>query len=248
MEKVNIKMAVAYDGTGYSGFQRQKDDITVQSVLENGLKILYDHEIKVIAAGRTDAGVHARGQVINFETSNDRIPIDKLPRALNSILPVDVAVILARKVPLEFNSRKHAKKKLYSYYTYKSPYRDPFLRNYSYHLKEWDLDYKGMREACQYFMGKHDFSAFSASGSCVKDKIREIYELSFVNTEQELNFQIIGDGFLYKMVRIIVGTLLKVGEGKINPSQIETMLDKRDKSLTGPTIPPHGLYLEKVYY
>ena len=248
MEKSNIKITIAYDGTNYFGFQRQKNVLTIQEVLEEALEKLYDHEIKILAAGRTDSGVHAKGQVVNFRTFNDRIPVDKLPLALNSVLPDDMVAKEAAKVPLEFNSRKHAKKKKYRYYCYKSYHRDPFLRNYAYQLKEWNLNYDKMNEACREFIGKYDFTAFSASGTEVENKVREIFDLNMSNTKDSLTFEFLGDGFLYKMVRIIVGTIIKIGKEKTCPSKVKDIINKKDRSLAGPTIAPHGLYLEKVYY
>ncbi len=251
MNHVNIKITMAYDGTRYRGFQRQKEDLTVQAVLEQGLEKLYGKEVRVSAAGRTDSGVHARGQVINFKipAELDKIPINNLSKALNSVLPTDVAIKKAAKVSLEFDSRKHAKKKTYRYYCYKSQYRDPIKRNYAYHLRNYrELNYEQMRDSCEYLLGRHDFTAFCASQSPVQNKIREVYELKMFDQDSELFFEITGDGFLYKMVRMIVGTILKIGEEKLKPEEIITIIDKKDKSLIGPTISPQGLFLERVYY
>lgn len=249
MKEANYKLILVYDGTNYHGFQRQKDKITIQGVLENALKTLYDEEIKVTAAGRTDARVHARGQVTNFRVQDDRIPSDRLPLALNSILPGDISVKEAEKKHLDFDARRDAKMKRYRYFCYKSTHRDPFLRNYAYFLKrERVLDYENMKYACQKLVGVHDFTAFSASGRPVKNKIREIYSFDIIDSETMLVFEIKGSGFLYKMVRLIVGTIMQVGEGKLTPAGVERILENKDKHLAGPTISPQGLFLEDVYY
>lgn len=250
MEEVNIKLIVAYDGTNYHGFQRQKNKVSVQEEVEKAIETLYKRKISINAAGRTDAGVHARGQVINFKTGDDKIPIDRLSFALNSNLPSDIVVKDAEKEEPNFDARKDAKGKKYLYYCYKSTQRDPFLRNFAYFINKgkYKLDYENMQKACSKFLGTHDFTAFCASGTSVKNKIREIYSFEMYHSEENLIFEIRGSGFLYKMVRLMVGTVIQVGKGKIGANEVERILEEKDKSMAGPTIASHGLYLEEVYY
>jgi tRNA pseudouridine38-40 synthase len=249
MDLRNIKLTIAYDGTGFSGFQRQaKGERTVQGVLERALYRITresDH-LKLTAAGRTDAGVHAVGQVVNFFTKS-RIPVEKWPAALNANLPADVVVRIAQEVEGDFHARYAAKKKTYQYRIYRSKEKNVFLRNYTYYYP-YGLNLEEMRESAQYLLGEHSFKAFAASGHSVQTFVRHITKLDLEEDGAELRITIEANGFLYKMVRNIVGTLLLVGEGRLTPQGVEGILLGGDRKQAGPTAPPHGLFLLKVDY
>ncbi|NLO89540.1 MAG: tRNA pseudouridine(38-40) synthase TruA [Clostridia bacterium] len=249
MVTANIKLIIQYDGTNFNGWQVQKKHPhtrTVQAVLEKALKCIVKEPVTLIGAGRTDSGVHARGQVANFLTQNP-IPVEKWPAALNSILPPDVAVVGAEEVPAEFHATYWAKKKTYHYYILNARYPDVFLRNYALHVPQ-RLNFGDMREAARFILGTHDFKSFCAAGSSVKNHRRTIYEADFSIEGELIVFKITADGFLYKMIRSIVGTLLEIGKGKYPPGWMQEVLEARDRKKSGPTAPPHGLYLDRVFY
>lgn len=245
-----IKMCLAYDGTIYAGWQIQTKQPwvkTVQGTVEQALrKITKDQSLKVTAAGRTDAGVHARGQVIHFDTGS-RIPVERFPAAINSVLPADIRCWDAEEVPAKFHAQYSAKVKYYSYTIDQGSVPDVFLRNYAYHVPH-RLDLAAMAEAGEILIGTHDFRSFCASGSSVKDFRRTIFELNIKQAGSIIYVNIAGDGFLYNMVRIIVGTLLEIGQSKMAASQMRKIIESRDRSLAGPTAPAKGLCLEKVIY
>lgn len=245
----NIKLTLAYDGTCYHGFQEQRGTglPTIQEVLEKCLCELAGRNVQVIGASRTDAGVHARGQVINFDATGWNIPAERIPLAVNGLLPVDIAVLEALEVPDLFHSRFSARAKEYSYTVYNSRVPDPFLRRYSYFFPR-PLDIEGMAEAASYLQGEHDFSAFKAEGSPVKSTVRRLYGISIEPGGNMLQFVLRGDGFLYNMVRIIVGTLLEVGLTKYPPKTVLEILFSRDRARAGPTAPPQGLCLMNIWY
>lgn len=245
----NIKLTVAYDGTAYHGFQEQRGTglPTVQEELEKALSGLAGRRVQVIGAGRTDAGVHARGQVINFDARGWNIPTDRIPQAMNGVLPHDIAVLGAGDVPEDFHSRFSARAKEYRYAIYNSRLPDPFLRRYSCFFPR-ALDIGEMREASNYLKGKHDFSAFKAEGTPVKSAVRTIFDISFIQSGHIIELVFLGDGFLYNMVRIITGTLLEVGLKKYPPQRVSEILASGDRTKAGPTAPPQGLCLVKVYY
>lgn len=244
---VNIKLTIAYEGTEFSGYQRQaKGERTVQGELEKALRKLTGTTPKLIAAGRTDAGVHAKGQVVNF-TTNSPIPISRWPAALNSCLPSDLIVWQAEEVPLFFHARFGAKAKTYQYIVSRRRWPDLFLRRFSYHFPR-PLRVEPIRTAAAFFVGEHDFKGFSAAGSTVATTVRRLDRVEVVEREEELYFTLTGNGFLYKMVRNIVGTLLLIGEGKADPLLVRTILTNGDRQAAGPTAPPQGLTLMAVEY
>lgn len=244
----NIKLVLAYDGTKYHGFQIQNrtELKTIQGMLEKALSILTKEEIAVIGSGRTDAGVHARGQVVNFH-SKTQIPTERLPMAVNSLLPADIVVLEAQDVPAGFHARFEAIRKTYCYTIYQGRFMDPFWRCYAYHVPQ-ALDMAEMGKACTMFRGSHDFRGFCARGTAVKDFVRTIYNCSLEKEEKLLKFTVTGNGFLYNMVRIMGGTLLEVGKGKYKAEKIVELLKTGDRTLAGMTLPPQGLCLLSVEY
>ncbi|MCF6097633.1 tRNA pseudouridine(38-40) synthase TruA [Thermovorax subterraneus] len=246
MTVLNVKILLEYDGSNYHGWQRQKNALTIQEVVEKAVFKVTGEKVKVIGAGRTDAGVHARGQVANFHT-NCRIPVERLPYAINSHLPEDIAVKGAQVVPDDFHARYSAKSKVYSYTIYNAPFPSPLMRKYSY-FYPYTLDVGAMQEAAKAFVGVHDFAAFRASGSSVKSSVRNVIRLEVRKASNVITIEVEADGFLYNMVRIIAGTLLEVGSGKLAPEEIPFVISSRDRERAGITLPAHGLCLEKVVY
>lgn len=244
----NIKMTLAYDGTNYHGFQIQKGTglKTVQEELEKALGILTQEEIAVIGSGRTDAGVHAEGQVINF-ISNSGIPADKFPLAANSLLPRDIVIWQAEDIFPEFHARFNARGKTYRYTIYNHRQLSPFWRFYAYHVPV-QLDIEKMIQGGKLFLGTHDFRGFCAKDTAVKDFTRTIFECSIQKDGPLLTITVTGDGFLYNMVRIMVGTLLEIGQKKRRPEEISALLSTRERKLSGTTLPPQGLCLCSVQY
>jgi len=245
---MQILLTVAYDGTNYAGWQRQQNAVAVQQKLEEALSALLGKPITTRAASRTDAGVHALGQCAAFFAENMRIPMDKLPGVLNGYLPGDIAVSAAEAVHVNFNPRLDAKYKTYSYQLYNAPTPNPLLARHSVHIHR-PLDFDAMKHALPALIGRHDFAAFMATGSSAMTTIREIYALDITNHPNGLvNLTVTGNGFLYNMVRIIAGTLLYVGQGKLMPSHIPGIILARDRTRAGKTMPPQGLTLLEVGY
>ena len=243
----NIKLLLEYDGTNYHGFQRQGANLpTIQQVLEKAAEKLTKHPVTVTGSGRTDAGVHARGQVINFFTDS-RIPIGRLPFAMNSILPADITVKAADEVPPSFHAQFSARAKVYCYHIYNSRIPSAFDRLYSYYVPQ-ELDVNKMREAARYLVGEHDFTAFRTAGSSAKTTVRHIYRLDIEHKPPHIFITVEANGFLYNMVRIITGTLIYVGKGKLTPAQVGTSVNSGSRKETGPTVPPRGLSLMEVKY
>jgi len=242
----NIKLTISYDGTNYCGWQRQKNGKSVQEEIERVLNILTKERITIYGSGRTDAGVHALGQVANF-ISNTTIPIDKVPTAMNSILPEDIIIVRAEEVDLDFHARYNAKGKKYRYVVYNREIKNPFYRNYSYHVP-YPLDLELMREGAKYFLGEHDFRAFMASGSSVKNTVRNIYSIEIKREGDFILFDFSGNGFLYNMVRIMTGTLVDVGRGFLEACKLPEIILSKERVNTGHTAPPQGLYLMEVFY
>jgi tRNA pseudouridine38-40 synthase len=241
-----IKMIIAYDGSGYHGFQMQDNAETVQEALEKGIEKLTGEKTRLVCAGRTDAGVHALGQVIAFDSCAP-IPAERWGTALNSALPQDIRVLFSALAADEFNPRFHATRKTYRYLIYRKKEQAVFYRKYALCSTE-NLNVTSMRQACDYLLGRHNFRAFCASGSSSKTFEREVYSCSLEAVEERLVFKITANGFLYNMVRIIVGTLLEIGKGKQRPEHVEKLITAQDRTLAGPTAPPQGLYLYKVEY
>ncbi|PLR84734.1 tRNA pseudouridine(38-40) synthase TruA [Bacillus canaveralius] len=238
---------LSYDGSQFSGYQVQPNARTVQKELETALAKLHKgNSVPVTASGRTDAGVHAKGQVIHFD-SPLHIPVSKWELALNTLLPGDIAVNRIEKAAAGFHARFDTVGKEYRYFVHLSARRDPFKRNYAYQFS-YPIDYVAMKEALKFFIGSHDFTSFCSAKTTIEDRVRTIKEIEFFEEGDLLVFRLVGNGFLYNMVRIIVGTLLEIGSGERSPYQIPEILEKRDRTLAGKTIPGHGLYLWKVFY
>ena len=242
----NIKLTIEYDGTSYGGWQKQKNNRTIQQCIEEAIRLLTGEEVELIGSSRTDAGVHAKGMVANFIT-NSQIPADKFREAINTKLPDDIGIIKSEEVDKNFHSRYDSKGKTYCY-TLVNRYEKVCIgRNYVYQVRD-ELNYNLMKEAAKYFLGKHDFKAFKTNGSSVKTSVRTISGLELELKDDVIKIFVSADGFLYNMVRIIVGTLIEVGKGKIKPEDIESIIRNGDRSKAGPCVPPNGLVLEKVFY
>ncbi len=242
----HYKMTVAYDGTAYHGFQIQENALTIQHFLEKALAALYGTCIRVEAAGRTDAGVHARGQVVNY-CAPSLVPEAQLPAALNGLLPKDILVIGAKQVEESFSARRDARAKIYSYTIDRGPFPDVLCRRYAWHISR-PLDLQAMQKAATYLEGKHDFRAFQAAGSRVRTTVRTLFSLKLTVEGQFISFGFNGDGFLYKMVRNITGTLVEVGLGRLSDQDITPILLAGNRKQAGATAPARGLCLEKVIY
>ncbi|NLY80828.1 MAG: tRNA pseudouridine(38-40) synthase TruA [Lysinibacillus sp.] len=243
-----MKATISYDGTNFSGYQVQPGKRTVQLEIEKVLSKMHKgEEIKAIASGRTDARVHAIGQVIHFDTTLS-IPNEGYKKALNTQLPGDIRVLDIEEVDRDFHARYSAKGKRYRYIWYCEEVQSPFRRNYTVETKGIKPDVKKMKEGAKYIIGTHDFSCFCASNTSVVDKVRTVHSLDFETHSEELHMVIEGNGFLYNMVRIIAGTLWEIGIGKRNPESMEQIIASKSREKAGKTAPPHGLYLEKVYY
>lgn len=242
----NIMIEIEYDGTNYSGWQIQPNVKTVQEEIMKALNKLTKKKITINGSGRTDSGVHAYGQVATFMLG-DNIPVERLPLALNSNLPNDISIINAKEMPVGFHARYDAIGKRYIYCIYKNRYRSPILRNYSYHVNK-ELDFGKMLQAAKLLIGSHDFKGFMSSGSSIENTERTIHNLDIIDKGNSLYIRIEGNGFLYNMVRIITGTLVEIGIGKMPTSQINKILKTGDRTQAGHTVPPQGLFLDKVFY
>lgn len=241
-----IKATIEYDGTSYHGFQRQPGMVTIESTLIEAVQKVTGEKLELWVAGRTDAGVHARGQVIAFDT-NSQIPPERFARALNAVLPEDIKVLQSEEAAAGFHPQYDARLKHYRYLIYRQEAGRVFYRQQAYYFP-YGLNLGAMREAAARLQGTHDFTSFCARGSGVKNKIRMVVSCQVIERPPFLQIDIIGDGFLYNMVRIMVGTLLKVGQKKMMPDQIDEVILGRNRALAGPTAPPQGLYLMAVIY
>lgn len=241
-----IHLIVEYDGTDYAGWQRQSNAMTVQEKLEDAVKKLTGETVCVHGASRTDAGVHALGQSAHFDTES-RIPADKFSFALNTILPPDIRVSRSGEVSEAFHSRFSGKGKRYRYLFYAAPHAGALNRRTHAHVI-YPLDVDRMRAEAQSLVGKHDFAAFAASGSVVKDTVRTIYRADIEREGAEICLIVEGNGFLYNMVRIIAGTLVGVGSGKLAPGAFERAIESGNRLDLGVTAPAHGLTLMEVFY
>jgi tRNA pseudouridine38-40 synthase len=242
-----IKCVVAYDGTHFSGYQIQPGKRTVQGEIEEVLKRMHKGKaVRVTASGRTDAGVHAYGQVIHFDTALALSP-EQWKRALNAQLPNDIAVRSADEADSTFHARFSAKAKEYRYKVWTAADRDVFRRHYcAWH--PYPLHISAMDEALRQLIGTHDFTSFCSAKTEMEDRIRTIYRADVDTDGSMMEFRFIGSGFLYNMVRIIVGTVLEIGQGRRSPADIAALLAAKDRRLAGPTAPAEGLYLWRVYY
>ena len=242
----NIRLVIEYDGKDFNGWQKQNDKLNIQGEIERAIEIITGEQVELIASGRTDAGVHALNQIANFKIEKD-INIEKLPYALNSQLKRSIRVKTAEIVDDDFHSRYHAKRKTYRYVINNSPQGSSIYRNLEYNFP-LHLDETLMQEAIKYFVGEHDFKAFKATGGSTKSSVRTIYDASVKREGERIYIELTGNGFLYNMVRIIAGTLLDVGLGKIKPEEVKEIIESKDRSRAGKTLPPNGLFLVNVDY
>lgn len=244
----NIRLKVAYDGTNYHGFQRQHESVgpTIQGTLEAVWKKLFDEEPVIAIAGRTDAGVHALGQVVNLRTAA-KIPEEKIPKACNSLLPRDIRILKAESVPEDFNARWSAAWKRYDYYIDNNPIPDVFRRLYTSHVPI-PLNVNKMQEAGSLLEGRHNFKTFAAAGGDSKTFERTLYRCQVKAENHFIKVACVGDGFLYHMVRIIVGTLIDVGRGRISPQEIPDIIASQERRRARLIAPASGLTLIHVNY
>ncbi|HIT71639.1 MAG TPA: tRNA pseudouridine(38-40) synthase TruA [Candidatus Scatovivens faecipullorum] len=242
----NIKLIIEYDGKGFNGWQKQPNKLNIQGEIERAIEEITGESIDLIASGRTDAGVHSLGQTANFKTES-KIPIEKIPIAINSKLKQSIIIKSAEEVDERFHSRYNVKSKKYRYTINNSKYGSAIYRNVEYHFPI-KLNIENMQKAAKYFEGEHDFKAFKASGTSSKSSVRKIYKAEVIKNEDRIYIELTGNGFLYNMVRIISGTLLDVGSGKIAPEEIKNIIETKDRKLAGKTLPPQGLCLVEVNY
>ena len=241
-----IMIMVAYDGTAYHGWQLQDGQITIESVLNEAISKLLKEEIHVIGASRTDSGVHSLGTAAVFDTET-RIPAEKLCYAINQGLPEDIRVLSSREVRPDFHPRKCSSHKTYEYVICNSPVYQPVGRLYSY-FYHYPLDEEKMNEACACLMGEHDFTSFCSIGTQAKDFVRTMEEARVWREGEMVHFRIRGTGFLYNMVRILAGTLIEIGGGKREASDMKKILDARDRNAAGPTAPAQGLTMLEIEF
>ncbi len=246
MSVMNIKLIIAYDGTAYHGWQIQKNGITVQEAVREAVKKVTGEAVNVIGCGRTDAGVHALNYACNFKTESS-IPADRFKNALNTYLPKDIRCKSSEEVDEDFHASYSATGKTYIYRILNRPEADVFERNYSWHYK-YDVDIEKMRKAAEAFIGEHDFIGFAAAGFTVSTTVRTIYDLKVHENNGIITIEITGNGFLYNMVRIIAGTLVMMGNGKIDYTKAAEIIASKERKRAGITAPPDGLFLKEVFY
>ena len=241
-----IKLTIAYDGTNYCGWQIQPNGITVEEVLNKALKKLTGEDILVIGASRTDSGVHALGNVAVFDTETT-IPADRIAMALNQRLPEDIEITKSEEVPLDFHPRYCNCSKTYEYHIINTRIPDPTRRLTNYFVS-YELNPDNMRKAASYLVGEHDFVSFCNVRTDVENTVRTITALDILQDGDEITIRITGNGFLYNMVRIIVGTLIRVGRGFYEPEKVKEILEAKDRKAAGVTAPAHGLMLVEIRY
>ena len=241
-----IRIRVGYDGTNYAGWQRQNNGIAVQACIEEALKKLFGQEIKISGSGRTDAGVHARGQIAAFDLDHP-IPTDRLLLALNSNLPDDIRIYEVAECELEFHPQFDAKKKTYRYRFYEGLVMPPEYHRFAVQVLP-SVDWTAGEKALSLIEGEHDFAAFCASGSTVTSTVRTIYQAKMIRENDFITLEVSGNGFLYNMVRIIAGVVLDIAKGKLTEEDLKMALEKRDRTLLGATAPAKGLMLWSVEY
>ena len=242
----NIKLTIEYDGKDFKGWQKQPNKLNIQGEIEKAIENITGEKVELIASGRTDAGVHAMGQVANFKT-NSNMPIEKIPIAINSQVKNSIRIQNAEEVDENFHSRFNCKKKTYRYVIDNSKYGSAIYRNISYHMPI-KLDVEEMKKAIKYFEGEHDFKAFKSSGTSSKSSVRTIYKADIITEGTNIAIDLTGNGFLYNMVRIIAGTLVEVGMGDLEPEDIENIIKSKKRENAGKTLQPQGLYLVSVEY
>lgn len=243
---MRIKLTLSYDGTSFCGWQKQKNGVSVQQTVEDAIKALTGEKVSVVGSGRTDAGVHAKGQVAHFDTSAN-IPPEKFYKALNTLLPVGVKALSSKIAAENFNACRTAKRKTYEYSIYLSDAEQPLKERYATRVYG-TLNVEKMQSAAQLLVGEHDFKAFSATGGSVKTTVRTVYGITVEQSGEDMKIKVCGNGFLYNMVRIIAGALVKIGRGDISESDILTALKTGERNLLGETMPAKGLCLVKVEY
>ena len=246
---MRIALLCRYDGSNYHGFQIQPNNNTIQEEIEKSLKKINKKDVRLYMSGRTDSGVHAYGQVLHFDTDLN-IPDVAWVKALNATIPKDIRIVGAMAVSEDFHVRYNSTQKTYYYKLYIGREVDPFLLNYV-GKHSFDFNFEKAQEALKYFIGEHDFSSFCSKNSSVEDKVRTIYSLTMEKDSINpniINFEITGNGFLYNMVRIIIGTIQNVAAGKYEADYIKEILDKRERQFAGPKADAAGLYLKEVVY
>ena len=243
----NIKLVIEYDGKDFNGWQKQPNKLNIQGTIEKAIERITGEEVELNSSGRTDSGVHALNQVANFKT-NSNLEIEKWPFALNSNLKKSIIIKSAEEVDERFHSRLSCKRKTYRYVINNSKFGTAIYRNLETHIPQ-KLNIEDMQKAVKYFEGEHDFKAFKASGTSSKSSVRTIYKAEVIEMPDErIYIELTGSGFLYNMVRIISGTLVEVGLGKIKPEAIPEIIESKQREQAGKTLPPNGLYLVKVEY
>ena len=243
----NIKLTIEYDGTRYQGWQRLGDsDKTIQGKVEKTISQMTGEPIEIIGSGRTDAGTHARGQVANFKTTSEKSLAD-MTQFFLTYLPKDIVVVDITEVSERFHARYNATSKQYSYYIRQAALPSAFGRNYHYYVSE-ALDWDAMQEACDRLTGTHDFLGFSALKKTKKSTVRTVDSITMTKEGDLLHFTFIGDGFLYKMVRIMMGTILAIGKGEMTVNEINRIFEEKVRKDAGDTVPAHGLFLDHVDY
>lgn len=247
-EKQRILITIEYDGSCFCGWQSQNGKRCVQSTLEEALSSFYGEKIEIHGSGRTDAGVHALGQTAHFDApTKNNFKVEKLPYAINEKLPQDVKILFAKIVPNDFHARKSVKQKTYLYKAYCSHFESPLERLRKMRVFP-EPNLKTMQEAAKLLLGEHDFSAFMSAKSSIKDATRTIYSISIKKNQNDFTFEVCGNGFLYNMVRIIVGTLIEIGQGRLSLTNIEKALALGNRKYAGRTAQSQGLYLKSVKY
>lgn len=242
----NIMLRIAYDGTRYVGWQIQPNGVSIEEKLVQSIEKVTGEKVTLYGSGRTDSGVHALGQVANFHTTA-HIPPERFAFAINAYLPKDIRVMTSEAVPVNFHSRYSAVGKAYLYQIDTGVIPSPFTMPYTWHVP-YSLDMSALKKAKAAFVGRHDFAAFMASGSAVTDTVRQITALEMMEADHILKFRFTGNGFLYNMVRIIMGTIIDVGLGKLSADKIPAIIAEKDRRQAGMTAPAKGLFLERVFY
>jgi tRNA pseudouridine38-40 synthase len=242
----NIKLVIQYDGTNYHGWQTQSNAPSIQKLIEEELSAIVDHEIVLYGSGRTDAGVHALGQVANFLTGSKLKP-DVIKRALNSLLPEDIVIREAEEVDDKFHARYQARSRIYQYYIWNDRTPSPFFRRFSWFVA-FGLDLGKMQKAALMFVGRHDFSSFQGADRIETRSIREVSRLDIHKRKTLIRFTIEANSFLKHMVRNIVGTLVEIGRGKMDIEEFKKVIEAKDRTKAGPAAPAHGLFLREVKY
>lgn len=242
----NIKLTISYDGTRYSGWQFQTNGLSIQEVLQSAIKKITGRKVNLTGSGRTDAGVHAEGQIANFKTAS-KIPLKRLQMGLNRELPKDIVILKAEEAPISFDSRRWVKSKFYRYTIYNNDFLDPLIRNFAVKCF-YDIDIVNMRRAAASLKGKHDFRSFQAKDTTEKESVRTLKNIKIEKKGDLVYIHMEANGFLYNMARIIAGTLVEAGRGKIRSGEIKKILLRKDRRFAGPTMPAKGLCLVKVRY